>query len=192
MQEVCKILWTDVQLPLPWAIKAVSGWFTRHMKMSRYTKAGNKDSKFKKFLFDADAPARNAAAGNKPKNKKTSPADVSKKEIVYGHSSVAERNKFHQSVLTSPRVVSTISPRVVSTISPSMSSVLTSPRVSQKHDTITTSFIAGDHVIIGPDQTTMYARASIGTLSILFSIVFIVLTDYCLRRCWYKIQTRRK
>jgi hypothetical protein len=178
MQDVCKILWTDVQLPLPWAIKAVSSWYTRHMKMSRYTKASNTNSKFKKLLIDADADAANAAAGNKPKNKKKSSADVSKKEIVYGHSSAAERNKFHQSqVLTSPR----------------MSSVLTSPRVSQEHDTmITTPFIAGDHVIIGPDQTTMYARASIGTLSILFSIVFIVLTDYCLRRCWYKIQTRSK
>lgn len=149
------------------------------MKMSRYTKASNTNSKFKKLLIDADADAANAAAGNKPKNKKKSSADVSKKEIVYGHSSAAERNKFHQSqVLTSPRV----------------STVLTSPRSSpsQEHDTITTPFIAGDHVIIGPDQATMYARASIGTLSILFSIVFIVLTDYCLRRCWYKTQTRRK
>jgi hypothetical protein len=166
MQEVCKILWTDIQLPLPWAIKAVSSWYTRHMKMSRYTKASNTDSKFKKLLFDAGADA----AGNKPKNKKKISADVSKlkKEIVYSHSSAAERNKFHQS------------------------QVLTSPRVSQEHDTITTSFIAGDHVIIGPDKATMYARASIGTLSILFSIVFIVLTDYCLRRCWYKTQTRRK
>ena len=163
------------------------------MKMSRYSKACNTDSKFKKLLFDADADVANAAAGNKKNqksysssatkkkssaNKKKSSADVSKNEmIVYSHSSAGERTKFHQSqVLTSPR----------------MSSVLTSPRVSQEHDTITTPFIAGDHVIIGPDQTTMYARASIGTLSILFSIVFIVLTDYCLRRCWYKIQTRRK
>jgi hypothetical protein len=190
MQEVCKILWTDVQLPLPWAIKAVSSWFTRHMKMSRYTMACNTDSKFKKLLFDADADAANAAAENKPKNKKNSKSsakkkssakssvDVSKKEIVYGHSSAAERTKFHKSsqVITSPRV---------STVSPRVSSVLTSPGgVSQEHGTITTgiSFIAGDHVIIGPDQTTMYARASVGTLSILFSIVFIVLTDYCLRR----------
>ena len=137
--------------------------------MSRYTKASNKDSKFKKFLFDADAAAGNAAAGNKPKNKKKSSADknkkkssadVSKKEIVYSHSSAAERTKFHQS------------------------QVITSPGVSQEHGTITTGipFTAGDHVIIGPDQTTMYARASVGTLSILFSIVFIVLTDYCMRR----------
>ena len=169
------------------------------MKMSRYTKANNKDSKFKKLL-SADAAAANAAAVNKPKKNKKSSADVSKKEIVYGHSSAAERTKFHQSqvlnspvstVLTSPRVSTVLtSPRVVST--PRMSSVLTSPRVSQEHDTITTPFIPGDRVIIGPDQTTMYARASIGTLSILFSIVFIVLTDYCLRRCWYKDQTRKK
>ena len=135
------------------------------MKMSRYTKASNTNSKFKKLLIDADADAANAAAGNKPKNKKKSSADVSKKEIVYGHSSAAERNKFHQSeVLTSPR----------------MSSVLTSPGVSQKRS----PFIDGEHVIIGPDENTMYARASVGTLSILFSIVFIVLADYCLRRCW--------
>ena len=161
------------------------------MKMSRYSKACNTDSKFKKLLFDADADVANAA-GNKKKsysssankkkssaNKKKSSADVSKNEmIVYSHSSAGERTKFHQSqVLTSPRV---------STVSPRMSSVLTSPGVSQEHGTITTGipFIAGDHVIIGPDQNTMYARASVGTLSILFSIVFIVLTDYCLRRCW--------
>ena len=182
MQEVCKILWTDVQLPLPWAIKAVSSWFTRHMKLSRYTMASN--SKFKKLLFNADA---DAAAGNKPKKQKKSPADVSK-EVVYSHSTVAERTKFHQSqVLTSPRLSSVLTrPRV------------TSPRVykSQEQNSTTTGtparfsekFIAGDLVIIGEDQFTFYARASIGTLSTLFSIVFriatIVLTDYCLRRCW--------
>ena len=184
MQEVCKILWTDVQLPLPWAIKAVSSWFTRHMKLSRYKMASN--SKFKKLLFNADA---DAAAGNKPKKQKKSPADVSK-EVVYSHSTVAERTKFHQSqvVLTSPRLSSVLtSPRV------------TSPRVykSQEQNSTTTTgtparfsekFIAGDSVIIGEDQFTFYARASIGTLSTLFSIVFriatIVLTDYCLRRCW--------
>ena len=123
--------------------------------------------------------SKNKKKSSADKNKKKSSADVSKKEIVYSHSSAAERTKFHQSqVITSPR----------------MSSVLTSPGVSQEHGTITTGipFTAGDHVIIGPDQTTMYARASVGTLSILFSIVFIVLTDYCLRRCWYKDQTRKK
>ena len=179
MQEVCKILWTDVQLPLPWAIKAVSGWFTRHMKFSRYMLASNKDSKFKKLHFNADA---DAAAENKPKKpckkQKKSPADVSK-EVVYSHSTGAERTKFHQqSVLTSPR----------------LSSVLTSPSQEQNSTTTGTparfseKFIAGDLVIIGEDQFTFYARASIGTLSTLFSIVFriatIVLTDYCLRRCW--------
>ena len=188
MQEVCKILWTDVQLPLPWAIKAVSGWFTRHMKFSRYMLPSNKGSKFKKLHFNADA---DAAAGNKHKKpckkQKKSPADVSK-EVVYSHSTVAERTKFHQSqVLTSPRLSSVLtSPRV------------TSPRVykSQEQNSTTTGtparfsekFIAGDLVIIGEDQFTFYARASIGTLSTLFSIVFriatIVLTDYCLRRCW--------
>ena len=167
MQEVCKILWTDVQLPLPWAIKAVSSWFTRHMKLSRYTMASN--SKFKKLLFNADA---DAAAGNKPKKQKKSPADVSK-EVVYSHSTGAERTKFHQqSVLTSPR----------------LSSVLTSPSQEQNSTTTGTparfsgeKFIAGDSVIIGEDQFAVYARASIGTLSTLFSIVFrIVLTDYIL------------
>ena len=147
------------------------------MKMSRYSKASNKDSKFKKLLLNADA---DAAAGNKPKKQKKSPADVSK-DVVYSHSTVAERTKFHQSqVLTSPRTELT-SPRV------------TSPRVykSQEQNSTTTparfseKFIAGDTVIIGEDQFTFYARASIGTLSTLFSIVFsIVLTDYCLRRSW--------
>ena len=173
MQEVCKILWTDVQLPLPWAIKAVSGWFTRHMKFSRYMLASNKDSKFKKLHFNADA---DAAAGNKPKKpckkQKKSPADVSK-EVVYSHSTGAERTKFHQqSVLTSPR----------------LSSVLTSPSQEQNSTTTGTparfsgeKFIAGDSVIIGEDQFAVYARASIGTLSTLFPIVFrIVLTDYIL------------
>lgn len=140
------------------------------------------NSKFKKLLLNADA---DAAAGNKPKKQKKSPADVSK-EVVYSHSTVAERTKFHQSqVLTSPRLSSVLtSPRV------------TSPRVykSQEQNSTTTparfseKFIAGDTVIIGEDQFTFYARASIGTLSTLFSIVFriatIVLTDYCLRRCW--------
>ena len=136
------------------------------MKMSRYTKASNKDSKFKKLLFDADAAAANAAAGNKPKNSNTPKSsnkkalDVSK-VIVYGRSSAAERTKF-----ASPRV----------------NSVLNSPTTPAK---FRGEFIAGDRVIIGVDQSTFYARASIGTLSTLFSIVFsIVLTDYCLRRSW--------
>ena len=159
------------------------------MKFSRYMLASNKGSncKFKKLHFNADA---DAAAGNKPKKQKKSPADVSK-EVVYSHSTVAERTKFHQSqVLTSPRLSSVLTrPRV------------TSPRVyksqEQNSTTVATTgtparfsekFIAGDSVIIGEDQFTFYARASIGTLSTLFSIVFriatIVLTDYCLRRCW--------
>ena len=139
------------------------------MKMSRYSKASNKDSKFKKLLFDADAAAANAAAGNKPKNSNTpkKPKSSNKKAlddskvIVYGRSSAAERTKF-----ASPRV----------------NSVLNSPTTPAK---FRGEFIAGDRVIIGVDQSTFYARASIGTLSTLFSIVFsIVLTDYCLRRSW--------
>ena len=136
------------------------------MKMSRYSKASNKDSKFKKLLFDADAAAANAAAGNKPKNSKKPKSSNKKalddsKVIVYGRSSAAERTKF-----ASPRV----------------NSVLNSPTTPAK---FREEFIAGDCVIIGVDQSTFYARASIGTLSTLFSIVFsIVLTDYCLRRSW--------
>ena len=136
------------------------------MKMSRYSKASNKDSKFKKLLFDADAAAANAAAGNKPKNSKKPKSSNKKalddsKVIVYGRSSAAERTKF-----ASPRV----------------NSVLNSPTTPAK---FREEFIAGDRVIIGVDQSTFYARASIGTLSTLFSIVFsIVLTDYCLRRSW--------
>ena len=136
------------------------------MKMSRYSKASNKDSKFKKLLFDADAAAANAAAGNKPKNSKKPKSSNKKalddsKVIVYGRSSAAERTKF-----ASPRV----------------NSVLNSPTTPAK---FRGEFIAGDRVIIGVDQSTFYARASIGTLSTLFSIVFsIVLTDYCLRRFW--------
>ena len=138
------------------------------MKMSRYSKASNKDSKFKKLLFDADAAAANAAAGNKPKNSNTrkssnKPKSLNKKAldvskvIVYGRSSAAERTKF-----ASPRV----------------NSVLNSPTTPAK---FRGEFIAGDRVIIGVDQSTFYARASIGTLSTLFSIVFrIVLTDYIL------------